>query len=125
VVTGVVWGQGPTSLYPRPDRDSCLILPCLSLCLSVQCRSWHRGEWAESSKRQGRSAAWGDCTQAWVQSSMTGLCLYGFLISECHRDQGGQLMEGTVASEVAPQMARSKVLDRMGLQIPNPSSRKA
>lgn len=56
-----------------------------------------------------------------MQSSMTALCLYGFLISECHRDQGGQLIEGTVAS-VAPQMARSKVLDRMGLQIPNSSS---
>lgn len=56
-----------------------------------------------------------------MQSSMTALCLYGFLISECHRDQGGQLMEGTVAS-VAPQMARSKVLGRMGLQIPNSSS---
>lgn len=60
-----------------------------------------------------------------VQSSMTGLCLYGFLISECHRVQGGKIMEGTVASEVAPQMARSKVVGRMGLQIPNPSSREA
>lgn len=74
-------------------------------------------------KVQGKSAAWGDCTlRPEMQSSVTGLYLYGFLISECHRDQAGQLTEGTVASEVAPQMARSKVLGRMSLQIPNPSS---
>lgn len=49
---------------------------------------------------------------------MTGLYLYSFLISECHRDQAGQLTEGTIASEVAPQDGKEQSIGQNGLADP-------
>lgn len=108
-------GPGIPILLPQGTQ---WLLPDLSLFITVsecpvQSLTQRR---VGKVKLQGKSAAWGDCTlRPEMQSSMTGLYLYGFLISECHRDQAGQLTEGTITSEVAPRMARSKVLGRMGL----------
>lgn len=66
-------GDRAPSLYPRADRASCLILLCLSLCLSVQHRGWHRGEWTESKDRAGLlrrlySEAWDSVLHDWAVS---------------------------------------------------------